>query len=214
MMRARVAPGGCPFPRDGTMPRRRFLVRVAAAAVLPVLGPVPAGAAPRSFRVVPAASVVRLRVQLGQGWANGRVPLVGGHARIDPRNPAGGSFDVTIDTGRARGDSLFATEALRGRSLLDAAAHPRARFVSQSLRPAAGGGISVAGLLTLRGITRPVMLLARLHDADGAAPPGDGALRASLRGSVRRGDFGATGWAGVLGETVFLEVSALLEPMG
>lgn len=210
----RVAPGGCPSPRDGSMPRRGFLARVAAAAVVPVLGPGRAGAAPRSFRVVPAASVVRLRVQLGQGWVNGQVPLVGGHARIDPRSPAGGSFDVTLDTGRARGDSLFATEALRGRSLLDAAAHPRARFVSQSLRPAAAGAISVAGLLTLRGITRPVVLLARLSDADGVAPPGDRALRASLQGSVRRGDFGATGWAGVLGETVLLEVSVLLEPIG
>jgi len=87
---------------------------------------------------------------------------------------------ASVDTGHELRD-----ERVRGADFLDAAAHPEIRFASRRVEPTRGGGMRVAGVLTIAGATRPVELHVTVgHDSD------PDALTLEVRGSVRRSDFG------------------------
>lgn len=81
-----------------------------------------------------------------------------GEIVVDPDDLAGGSVSVdiasaTIDTDNERRDA-----DLRGRDFFDAENHPAITFRSTSVRLDEDGTMRVAGDLTMRGVTRPVVL--------------------------------------------------------
>jgi polyisoprenoid-binding protein YceI len=69
-----------------------------------------------------------------------------------------GSVDVSIDTASVNtGHALF-NEHLRGADFFDAAAHPTITFKSNAMKFKGDQPVSVAGDLTVKGVTRPVTL--------------------------------------------------------
>ncbi|MGH8077727.1 MAG: YceI family protein, partial [Lysobacter sp.] len=69
-------------------------------------------------------------------------------ARLDVRVPL-----TRIDLGDAKWNA-----AVLAPNLLDAARHPEARFVSDTVEPADADHAKVCGLLTLRGVSRPLCM--------------------------------------------------------
>jgi polyisoprenoid-binding protein YceI len=81
-------------------------------------------------------------------------------ARIDydPADLAHAKFDVTVDISSLDTQNAERDHAALGTDFFDAAKFPRAHFVTTAFRKAANGAVLADGNLTLRGVTRPVML--------------------------------------------------------
>jgi polyisoprenoid-binding protein YceI len=129
-------------------------------------------------------------------------------ASFDPARPEGGRFQIevdigSIDTGSAEGDSEVQRPVW-----FDSARHPRAIFVSRSVRKEANGGYTVQGSMTVKGQTRPF-----------AAPfvltpqPGGGYL-AQGRVTLKRSDYGIGGgdWNDVVADEAEVRYKVLLIP--
>jgi polyisoprenoid-binding protein YceI len=113
-------------------------------------------------------------------------------ARIDydPADLAHAKFDVTVDVTSLDTQNSERDHAALGADFFDTAKFPRAHFVTTSLRKAADGKVIADGLLTLRGIGKPVTLVVKF------AQRGDTATL-DVSAHVKRLDFGiGTGqWA-------------------
>jgi len=68
----------------------------------------------------------------------------------------------------------------------------------------------VTGELTLRGVTRPVILRAAVYRQPETAPTDRDRLIVLLTGQVNRTEFGASGYPGVIGDTITLRILAYI----
>ncbi|WP_299146290.1 YceI family protein [uncultured Tateyamaria sp.] len=188
------------------MYRRDFLGLSLAALATPTF------AAPRPYTLSGAGATITYTFQLNGAPVKGTVPIDTANLTIDSANLAASTADVTADVRRARTGLIFATEALKSSSVLNAAAFPLARFQSTRIKLGPGGRLSegavVDGKLTLRGATRPVRFNASLFRPRGTAPGDFSTLNVKLSGQVNRRDFGATGYADLVDNTVAIAITA------
>lgn len=179
------------------------------AAALVLFLALPAGARPVAYDLQAAQSTAGFEVDFGGQILRGDIPVLAADLVLDFETLANCRIDVTLDAGRAQANLPFATEALKGASVLDAAAFPAMVFHSDSVT-AAGQGARVTGTLTLRGVTRPIVLEAVIWRQKGTAEGDLSRLTVRLTGSLRRSDFGATGFAGLVADRVHLVITARL----
>ncbi|MEP1352489.1 MAG: YceI family protein [Tateyamaria sp.] len=192
---------------------RRHILALGLAAIA-----APTWAAPTSYRLNGATSTITYTFTLEGTPLNGTVPIDRADLQIDPNNLEASTADVTADVRRARTGLIFATEALKSRSVLAADDFPLARFQSTKVTLGARGRISegatIEGMLTLRGVTKPVRFDAQLFRAPGSAADDLSALRVILNGSINRADFDAVGYADLVDNTVAIEIDANIEATG
>jgi polyisoprenoid-binding protein YceI len=142
------------------------------------------------------------------------VPSEGGFKRFsarsafDPAKPEAGQFQIevdisSIDTGTAEGDS-----EVRRPAWFDAARHPKATFVSKSVRKEANGSYTALGDMTIKGQTRPFAAPFTL-----VRQPGGGFL-AQGRFPLKRSDFGIGGgdWDEVVANEADIRFKIVLLP--
>ena len=78
--------------------------------------------------------------------------------RFDPADLAGSSVTASIDVGSAATGNADRDQALPTDTFLDAPAHPRATFVARHFTALGGGRYQADGVLTLRGVSKPLSL--------------------------------------------------------
>ncbi len=184
------------------------------ALALMLLAAAPAAtAAPERYILDAAASIVAFEVDYGSTPLEGRMPVAGADIVLDFDRPADSSIRVALDVARARMPFPFAAEALRSRAVLDAASHPTITFESTALR-AAGTTAEVDGILTARGVARPVRLAVEFYRQAGTAPGDRAALSIHIRTRLSRADFGATGFAAEVGDEVRILIVARIDRAG
>lgn len=116
-------------------------------------------AAPASYRIDPAHASAQFKVRhLMVSNVRGELGEVTGEVSFDAAAPERSSvtarIDVTaIDTRNADRDAH-----LKSPDFLDVANHPAIGFRSTAVRAAGPGALEVEGELTIRGVTRPVVL--------------------------------------------------------
>ncbi|MEM8654029.1 MAG: YceI family protein [Pseudomonadota bacterium] len=189
------------------MHRRHVLLSALATLV-----PHPGWTAPTPYRLGTGGAAITYTFTLNGTPVKGTVPVSQADLKVDPNNLVASTAMVSADVRRARTGLIFATEALKSASVLDADAHPMARFRSTRVRLGPGGrisdGASVDGDLTLRGVTRPVRFDASLFRARGSSADDFSALTVKLAGRLDRRDFGATGFANLVEDTVGIDIVA------
>lgn len=142
------------------------------------------------------------------------MPVTHADVAIDPANLGAARIDVTLDASAAKLGINFADTALARPDMLDTQAHPTVRFVSTNIRTGLDGledgDALVFGNLTMRGQTRPLTLVARMDHPTGAPNyvPDQGIVH--LNGEISRKAFGATGYPGLVGDRITLDVVAPL----
>jgi polyisoprenoid-binding protein YceI len=106
------------------------------------------------------------------------------------------TVDVTIDAASIDTGVADRDAHLKSADFFDVAQHPELRFVGKRVQPRSGADIDVVGDLTIKGITREVVL--RVEQLGQAKDPW-GNLRAafSAKTAIDRKDFGLT-WNQVL----------------
>ncbi|MGW4565796.1 YceI family protein [Streptomyces sp. NPDC004561] len=133
------------------------------------------------------ASAVELRHRTFWGLVTvkGAFATVGGSGEVRPDGSATGTVTLdaaSLDTGHAKRDTH-----LRSADFFDAGNHPEITFAVRDADRLDGDQVRVTGQLTVRGVSRPLSVTARLTDAT------DGALTLATEFSVDREQFGM-GW--------------------
>jgi len=140
------------------------------------------------------------------------MPVTRATVAIDFDALAKSTIDVEVNVRRAKTGFIFATEALKSASVLDAKAHPSIRFQSRTIRLNGGGrladGAEIDGLLTIKGITRPVTLKAALFRQAGTQAGDLSQLSFQVKGRISRAAFGATGYQDLVADAIDLDIVA------
>ena len=129
----------------------------------------------------------------------------------DPANLAGGAVNVeirtaSIDTRNARRDTH-----LRSGDFFDAANHPTITFRSTRVQPGRNGALKIYGNLTIRGVTKAVVLDGRMLEVGGA--PGRRRIGFEASTTIDRMDYNvawnraAEGGGVVLGDDVEITIA-------
>ncbi|NRB19092.1 MAG: YceI family protein [Rhodobacteraceae bacterium] len=188
--------------------RRHALILFASAWALPSV----ALGAPVRYQLDPAKSHVGFKFKLNGVTQNGSMPIERADITIDPQQLTASRIDVTVTAARSRTGLIFITRAMTGPDVLNTAQFPTIRFVSRHITLGASGRISdgarIRGDLTLRGVTRSVTLQAALYRPPGTAADDLSQLDVVLRGGLSRADFGASGFPGLVADTVILDIRA------
>lgn len=128
---------------------------------------------------------------------------------FDPADWRSARVDVSVPLERLDlGDAEW-NRAVLARTLLDAARHPDARFVSTHIEPVDDRHATIHGTLTLRGVSREVTLDATFNAARRhPLPPFRRTVGFSASARISRADFGVTAWKSVIGDEVELRIEA------
>ena len=164
-------------------------------------------AVPATYALEPENSTVGFETDFGVDKITGRMPVTRADLTLDFDKVAASTIAVTLNVAGADASFPFAAQALKGPKVLDARQFPTMTFQSTSVR-AKGDGAVVQGLLTIRGIAKPVTMQAEIYRQKGYQDGDLSHLTVRLRGAVNRSDFGATGWSDMVGDQVRLDILA------
>ena len=138
---------------------------------------------------------------------DGRMPVAAAELLLDLDNVPNSQISVTLDADGARAGFVFATEAMKGTSVLNTRDFPTIAFRTTQITGDLAGA-RVTGDLTIRGVTRQVTLDAQLFRQRGTIEGDRSRLSVLLTGQVNRNDFGASGWSGYVGPQINLNILA------
>ena len=91
-------------------------------------------------------------------WVRGHFKNIQGKLQFDPQNPSGGSVNLEIDAASIWSGEPTRDDHLRSPDFLDVEHHPKIVFKSSRVQTAGGNKFEVIGDLTIRGITKQVIL--------------------------------------------------------
>lgn len=160
---------------------------LAPGALAAQSGPGAVAAADR-WEVDAAHSAVGFRVRhLGITWVNGSFREWTADLRFDPANPGAASVTARIKTASVTTGNPRRDGDLRA-NYFAADSFPEIAFTSTSVRTEGAGRLRIAGNLSMRGVTRPVVLDAEI----GGVVTGSRGTRAAFTAatSISRRDFG------------------------
>ena len=136
---------------------RRFFSLV-GAFLLWAGNAMPAWAA-ETYGIDPAHSGVHFKIShIGLSWIHGRFNNYAGTFAIDPDDAGKCSFEMKINTESIDTNNNMRDNHLRSPDFLDAAKHATITFKSTGCQCASPTDFKVSGVLTIRGISRPVDL--------------------------------------------------------
>jgi polyisoprenoid-binding protein YceI len=192
----------CPLKRIASSNKAKSATAVVLLAAL-AYGAV-ATAAPDTYRVDPELSSTEFAVShLGLSTQRGHFGRMEGAIVIDSEGHTGAiDFVVdaaTVDTGWGARDAW-----LRGEDMFDVARYPVMRFRSTQLVFNQDRLIGVAGLLTLRDVTRPVILKIERMQCGSDPDGGREGCGAGAVSTIKRSDFGLTYALGLVGDDIDL----------
>jgi polyisoprenoid-binding protein YceI len=164
----------------------RFVLGTAAAlSALQALG------ATTTYRIDPRHSSAEFAVtHLMIATVRGEFHAVNGTVVFDDDDPSKSAVNVTIDASTVDTRDPDRDKHLRSADFFDVANHPTITFVSTKVEPAGPGKLRVTGALTIRGITKPVLLDVNLPKPPIKDPWGLQRTAASGSTKINRQDFG------------------------
>lgn len=130
---------------------------------------------------------------LGVAWVRGRFMKMSGMADFELDNPEAGSVEVSIDAASINTGDEKRDNHLRSADFFDVAREPVITFKSTSVKKVGGEQYEVTGDLTMRGITKSVVL-ALTFLGSREIPSGEGVAETragfAAKTTVNRHDFG------------------------
>jgi polyisoprenoid-binding protein YceI len=167
------------------------LSRTAIAASLAAVVSLPASAATSNWQIDPAHSSAQFAVRhLAISTVRGAFSKVTGTVALDDQDVSKSIVDVTIDVASVDTRQPDRDNDLRSDKFFDVAHFPSITFKSKKVEQSAPGKLKVTGDLTIRGITKEVVL-----DVDGPTAPmkdpwGNQRVAANASTKINRQDYG------------------------
>ena len=168
----------------------------------------------QAWTIDPAHSAAHFAVRhMMVSTVRGDLGKIAGTVTFDPAKPAAGSIEATIDATGIDTREPGRDKHLKSADFFDVEKFPTITFKSTKIEPAAGGGFKVTGDLTMKGVTKQVVLDVEplrpaIKDQRGTARTGTAATT-----KLNRQDFGIS-WSRTLdggGVVVSDEVSVTID---
>ena len=172
--------------------RTRLRVAVFAFSALGAVTPATVSAAPAGELPVSRASAIDFTVFVKALFTmkqQGQFTDFEGKVAYDPADPAGTRLNLTVYTASVDTHDRGHDEMLRSPDFFDVAQYPTMRFLSTAVNVAADGNLTVAGDLTIRGITRRLEVPVIVRRAGQADSP----TRLETTFDIDRTEFGLNG---------------------
>ena len=165
------------------------LMTCMALAALPA-----ALAQPAPAQLLPAGSEITFVTRQMGVPVEGKFGKFSARIALDPRQPAGGSVGISIETGSARFDSVEVDAEVPKPTWLNVAKFPQATFQSSAIKATGPGRFEVAGQLGIKGALRDIVVPVQIVQAGG---PGAPTSTATGTFTIKRLDFkvGEAEWA-------------------
>ncbi|MDH5824929.1 YceI family protein [Luteimonas sp. RD2P54] len=190
-----------PLRSSGSFKTALFAAALSLAAA-------PAFAAPVTYRIDPNHTDVVAQWS-HFGFSNPIAHFGGADGAIvyDADDVAASSVRVTLPMSGLNSHVEDFDEHLRSDDFFDAANHPEATFRSTAVEPAGEGRLKVAGDLTIKGITRPVVLDATLNAAKPHPMTKREAIGFDATTTLKRSDFDLGMYAPNVSDEVELRIT-------
>lgn len=187
--------------------RRHALVLLAGATAIPSVA---AANSPANYVLDGGLPQVGFTYKLDGTKLTAAMPVAYADVQINGEAPQRSTIDVALDAANARLGLNFVDTALSRPDMLHTSNHPTIRFTATNIGQINEGTALVEGKLTMRGVTRPLTMTARVEKAPSV--PGRASDRATIHmtGAISRADFGATGYPGLVSDRIELAVTSHL----
>ncbi len=166
-------------------------------------------AEPKTYAIDPTHMEVTYAIShLGFSTSKGRFGEVESTLTLDEANPAASKVTATIKVASVDSGDAKRDEHLRGAEFFDAAKYPTITFVSTKVTPTGAKTAKIAGDLTIHGVTKPVVLDAKIvalgpHPMTKKAAAG---VHAST--TIKRSDYGVAGFLPAVGDEVTITIDS------
>jgi len=127
---------------------------------------------------------------MGISTVRGTFTKLSGTVQYDPTDPTKSSIDATIDAASVDSRVEMRDNDLRSPKFLDVQKFPTITFKSKRVEPAGTGKLKVTGDLTIRGVTKEVVLEVEGPSEPIKDPRGNMHMGASATTTINRRDFG------------------------
>ena len=146
------------------------------------------------------------------GFSNnmGLIPASGGSLTLDPKAPEKAQVTVTFAVADLRTGVTKLDEHLMKADFFDAAKFPTATFQSTSVK-VAGQTAQITGKLTIKGVSKDVMLDARFVGAGMNAMMKKETIGFDADARIKRSDFGLGYGVPMVGDELTLKITAAFE---
>ena len=183
-------------------------IRLLSAAALLAFAAAPAFAAPVTYKIDPTHTIV-LAQWNHFGFSNPSASFgnVEGTLVYDAADVARSSVEVTLPLSGLEGFSAKFNEHLRSADFFDAAKFPKATFKSTKVEAAGEGKLKVTGDLTVKDITRPVVLDVTLNKAADHPMTKAPTIGFDATTTISRTEFGVGAYAPNVGDAVTLRIT-------
>ena len=124
---------------------------------------------------------------------------------VDIRNSR---VDVTVRTASLAMLDAQQTSMMKDVEFFDVERFPEMVFIGNAVDRRGEAALRVQGLVTLRGITRPLQLAVTVSDRRPEAPAGSRYARFRAEGAIRRSEFGMIKYIDLVGDNVDISIRA------
>lgn len=183
-------------------------IRLLSAAALLAFAAAPAFAASVTYKIDPTHTIV-LAQWNHFGFSNPSASFgnVEGTLVYDAADVARSSVEVTLPLSGLEGFSAKFNEHLRSADFFDAAKFPKATFKSTKVEAAGEGKLKVTGDLTVKDITRPVVLDVTLNKAADHPMTKAPTIGFDATTTLSRSEFGVGNYAPAVSDEVELRIT-------
>jgi len=144
-----------------------------------------------SWTLDPAHSDVLFSIRhLGISTVRGKLPGVSGTAEFEPGDPKSLKLHIDIDAGSIDTGNEQRDTHIKTADFLDVQNYPTITFQSTRVEPTGAGEGKLFGDLTMKGVTKEVVLTVEGPSAETKDPYGNVKIAASATAVINRKDFG------------------------
>jgi polyisoprenoid-binding protein YceI len=167
------------------------LTRMAITAGLAAILSLPAAAATSTWQIDPSHTAAQFSVKhLAISTVRGGFSNVKGTVVFDDKDVSKSSVDVTIDVSTVDTREPNRDKDLKSDKFFDAAQFPTMSFKSTKVEQASAGKLKITGNLTIRGVTKEVVLDVEGPTAPVKDPWGNQRSAINATTKINRQDFG------------------------
>lgn len=186
-------------PGSSLPSRRFFLLGGAALCLLPGKG----ARAAESLRIGAGRGTIGFAIGDSSLFrTTGSFKQWQGTVQVDDADPSRSSVRVKIATASIDVLDAQQTAMLKDADFFDVARFPEMTYVSTRIERLSESALKVEGDITLRGITRPMLLDVSVTDRRPDAPAGATYARFNAKGKLQRSEFGMVKYVDIVGDTV------------
>ena len=182
----------------------------ALAAGVAVAQPVsPAAVQSGTYAIEPSHTRILFAVDhMGTSTWYGDFTHASGTLKLDAKAPAASSVEVSAPMASVSTTNTVLDGELKSADWFDAAKFPTMTFKSTKVTVTGPGRATIAGELTLHGVTKPVVLEARFKGAGPNPMTKAYTVGFDATGKIKRSEFGVTKYVPLVGDEVDLILSA------